>query len=73
MPNFSLWVPKSLGSYMRVLRVAVDQFERVIMDETQQKNKSNNPASPIFMFCVIKIDEIDRLITHIDRIDNHKK
>ena len=73
MPNFSLWVPKSLGSYMRVLRVAVDQFERVIMDETQQKNKSTNPASPISMFYVIKIDEINRLITDIDRIDNHKK
>ena len=43
------------------------------MDETQQKNKSTNPASPIFMFYVIKIDEINRLITDIDRIDNHKK
>jgi len=58
---------------MRVLRVAVYQFERVIMDETQHKNKSTNPASPIFMFYVIKIDEIDRLITEINRIDNHKK
>ena len=73
MPNFSLWVLKSLGSYMRVLRVAVDQFERVIMDEKKHKNKSTNPASPIFMFYVIKIDEINRLITDIDRIDNHKK
>lgn len=52
---------------MRVLRVAVYQFERV------DKNKSTNPASPIFMFYVINIDKIDRLITEIDRIDNHKK
>ena len=58
---------------MRVLRVAVDQFERVIMDEMQQKNKSTKPASPIFMFYVIKIDEINSLITDIDRIDNHRK
>ena len=43
------------------------------MDETQHKNKSTNPASPIFMFYVIKIDKIERLITEIDRIDNLKK
>ena len=43
------------------------------MDEKQHKNKSTNPASPIFMFYVIKIDKIERLITEIDRIDNHKK
>ena len=58
---------------MRVLRVAVYQFDRVIMDETQHKNKSTNQASPIFKSYVINIDKIDRLITEINRIDNHKK
>ena len=52
---------------MPVLPVAVYQLERV------DENKSTNPASPIFMFYVINIDKIDRFITEIDRIDNHKK
>ena len=52
---------------MPVLPVAVYQFKRV------DENKSTNLASPIFLFYVINIDKIDRFITEIDRLDNHKK
>ena len=53
---------------MRVLRVAVYQFERVIMDEKKHKNKSTNRGFTHFY----EIEEIDHLITEIDRITKRR-
>ena len=67
MLNFSLWVLKSLGSYIRVLRVDIYQFERVIMDEKKQK-QINQPGFTHFY----EIEEIDHLITEIDSITKRR-